>query len=206
MRQTSLTIRMTRASLSALTTRTARATRLALVCAGVAAAGTLAVAAPAQAAPPGRIVIGDSVSGMNTGALKARGFRVDYTVSRQFGEVLGVMASYGSSLPRNVVIALGTNGTVSLSTCKAAVRAAGTTRRVFLVTNRVPRSWEPTNNATLRACDRAFTASRVHVIDWWALSDSNSDWFYGDGYHPNEWLGAQKFANLIDRAVDAYGR
>ncbi len=181
-------------------------TRLALLCSVVLAAGTFAVTSAAQAAPPGRIVIGDSVSGMNTGALKARGFRVDYTVSRQFGEVLGVMSSYGSSLPRNVVIALGTNGTVSLSTCKAAVRAAGTTRRVFLVTNRVPRSWEDGNNAALRACDRAFAASRVHLVDWWALSDRNPSWFYSDGYHPTEWLGAQKFANLIDRAVDAYGR
>jgi hypothetical protein len=182
------------------------ATRFAIACSIAIAAATFAAASPAQAAPAGRIVIGDSVSGMNTGALQARGFRVDYTVSRQFGEILGVMASYGSALPRNVVIALGTNGTVSLSTCKAAVRAAGTTRRVFLVTNRVPRSWESTNNAALRACDRAFTASRVHIIDWWALSDSNPSWFYGDGYHPNEWLGAQKFANLVDRAVDTYGR
>jgi len=179
---------------------------LALLCSAALAGSTLALAATAQAAPAGRIVIGDSVSGMNTGALAAHGFRVDYTVSRQFGEVLGVMASYGSRLPRNVVIALGTNGTISLSTCQAAVRAAGTTRRVFLVTNRMPRSWEDGNNATLRACDRSFASSRVQIIDWWALSDRQSGWFYKDGYHPNEWLGAKRFANLIDRAVDAYGR
>ena len=176
----------------------------------VLATAGLVIASPAAAsAPPGRIVIGDSVTGMAPGLLTARGFRVDYAVSRQFSHARGIMSRYGASLPRNVVIALGTNGYVSLSECRAVVRAAGPDRRVFLVTNRVPRAWEGPNNATMRECDRSFTASRVHIVDWWGLSDSHPSWFYPeprDGYHPTESVGAPRFARLIDAAVDRYGR
>jgi lysophospholipase L1-like esterase len=113
--------------------------------------------------------------------------------------------SYGGKLPRNVVIALGTNGTVSLSACRAVVRTAGPARRVFLVTNRVPRSWQNSNNATLRACDRSFSARRVHVIDWHAASAGHPGWFAADRIHPSG-PGRVAFARLIDRAVDRYGR
>lgn len=169
--------------------------------------GVLAVPGAAQAAPPpGRIVIGDSVAGMNPAVLKKHGFRVNFTVSRQFSDAPRVMRGLGSRLPRNVVIHLGTNGNVSLSTCRQVVRLAGAQRRVFLVTVRVPRSWEGPNNRVLRACDRSFTASRVHVVDWHKLSDRQPAWFYSDGYHPRESTGAVRYARLIDRMVDRQGR
>ena len=168
---------------------------------------TLVAAPAANARPPeGRILIGDSVAGMNSGALSARGFRVDSTVSRQFSSVPSIMKSYGSRLPRNVVVHLGTNGTISLSTCQAAVKQAGSRRTVFFVTVRVPRSWEAGNNATLRACDRSFKGKRVRIIDWHRISDRNPSWFYADGFHPKESSGAIRYANLIDRAVDRFGR
>lgn len=169
---------------------------------------SVAFTAPtAQAAPPkGRIIIGDSVTGMNTAALKSRGFRVDYSVSRQFSELPGILRSYGSRLPKNVVVHLGTNGTISLNDCRAAVKRAGSKRTVFFVTVRVPRSWENSNNSTLRACDKSFKGKRVRIIDWHKLSDKNPSWFYSDGYHPRESSGAIKYANLIDRKVDRFGR
>jgi len=178
----------------------------------VAAAGALAasmlVAAPtAQAQPPaGRMIIGDSVAGMNVNALRGRGFTVNYSVSRQFSSLPGIMKSYGSRLPRNVVVHLGTNGSISLSSCRSAVKQAGSKRTVFFVTIRVPRSWEASNNSTLRACDRSFKGKRVRIIDWHRISDRNPSWFYPDGFHPRESSGAIRYANLIDRAVDRFGR
>jgi hypothetical protein len=162
----------------------------------------------AQAAPPpkGRVIIGDSVVGMNTAVMKARGFTVNFSVSRQFSAAPGLLRSYGSRLPRNVVVHLGTNGTISLATCKEVVRIAGASRTVFLVTVRVPRSWERSNNATLRSCASSFPSSRVRLIDWYALSNPNPSWFYSDGYHPRESSGAVRYAELISRAVKQYGR
>lgn len=179
-----------------------------LAASGALVVTSMAFATPAaQAAPPaGRIVIGDSVAGMNANALRARGFTVNYTVSRQFSELPGILSSYGSRLPRNVVVHLGTNGTISLSTCQQAVRKAGSKRTVFFVTIRVPRSWEDGNNATLRTCDKSFKGKRVRIIDWHRVSDRNPSWFYPDGYHPREDSGAIRYANLIDSKVDKLGR
>ena len=178
-----------------------------LSAAALVASGVALAAPAAQAAPPsGRIIIGDSVTKMNVGALSSRGFRVDATVSRQFSSLPGILRSYGGSLPRNVVVHLGTNGTISLGTCQAAVKQAGSQRTVFFVTVRVPRSWESSNNSTLRACDKSFKGPRVRIIDWFGLSDRNPGWFYGDGYHPRESTGAVQYAKLIDGAVDKYGR
>ncbi len=167
-----------------------------------------AVAAPSAnaAAPKGRIIIGDSVVGMNVPAMKQRGFVVNYSVSRQFSAARSVMKSYGSRLPRNVVIHLGTNGTISLTECQALVRQATSKRKVFLVTVRVPRSWQNSNNSTLRACDRSFPVPRVHIIDWHRLSNGNPQWFYSDGYHPRESTGAVAYARLIGEAVKKFGR
>jgi hypothetical protein len=167
-----------------------------------------AVTAPSAnaAAPKGRIIIGDSVVGMNVPAMKQRGFVVDFSVSRQFSAARSVMKSYGSRLPRNVVIHLGTNGTISLAECQALVRQATSKRKVFLVTVRVPRSWQNSNNSTLRACDRSFLGPRVHIIDWHRLANGKPQWFYPDGYHPRESTGAVAYARLIGDAVKKFGR
>ena len=179
-----------------------------LAASGALIAGSIALSAPAaQAAPPsGRLLIGDSVAGMNSAALQARGFRVDYSVSRQFSALPGIMRSYGSRLPKNVIVHLGTNGYISASDCRAAVKQAGSKRTVFFVTVRVPRAWEDANNATLRACDKSFKGKRVRIIDWHKLSDKKNSWFYSDGYHPKESSGAIRYANLIDKKVDKQGR
>ena len=160
----------------------------------------------ASPAPAGRLVIGDSVTGMNPQALKSRGFKVNYAVSRQFSALPGILKSYGSRLPRNVVVHLGTNGTITLNDCKRAVRIARSTRTVFFVTVRVPASWERSNNATLRRCDRSFKGPRVRIIDWHRLSDNRNDWFYRDGYHPVESTGGVAYARLLDRVVDRHRR
>jgi lysophospholipase L1-like esterase len=93
---------------------------------------------------------------------------------------------------------------VSLAACRAVVRAAGQQRRVFLVTNRVPRSWQDANNATLAACDRSFARSRVHLVDWHAASAGRAEWFAADGIHTSA-AGRAAFARLIDAAVDQHG-
>ena len=151
-----------------------------------------------------RLAIGDSLMVGATPLMRSHGFSIHARVGRQFSTAPGIVRSYGSRLARNVVIELGTNGTVTLSTCRAAVRAAGQHRRVFLVTNRVPRSWQDSNNATLRACDRSFRASRVRVIDWYAASAGHPEWFAADGIHTSA-SGRRAFAALIDRAVDKHG-
>ncbi|MFZ9200420.1 MAG: hypothetical protein ACO22Z_13885, partial [Paracoccaceae bacterium] len=75
----------------------------------------------------------------------------------------------GASLPANVVIHLGTNGTFTAENCSDIIDAAGPTRRVFFLTISVPRKWEATNNTVIRNCV-ASQPGRAFVIDWRARS------------------------------------
>lgn len=138
-----------------------------------------------------------------SGLLRRSGFKVNGKVSRQFWTAPGILRSYGRSLPRNVVVELGTNGTVRMSDCRAVLRIAGPDRRVFLVNNRVKRSWQDPNNRTLARC-AASAPGRAWVIDWHSASADAWDWFAGDWIHLTR-SGNVAFATLIDTAVDAHG-
>lgn len=152
-----------------------------------------------------RLAIGDSLLVGASALMRSRGFAVNAKVGRQFSTAPGIVRSYGSKAPRNVVIELGTNGTVTLAACRAAVRAAGTRRTVFLVTNRVPRSWQNSNNRTLRTCNHSFRSSRVYMVDWYAASARHPGWFSSDRIHPSA-TGRLALARLIDHRVDRFGR
>ena len=167
---------------------------------------TARTAAPTALARAGRYAVGDSVMlGARTG-LRTRGFVVNATESRQFATAVSIIRNRkaAGTLPRQVIVHLGTNGYIALSDCKAIVSAAGTGRRVFLVNNRVPRVWQGANNRTLRSCDAAFAPIRAMVVDWYGYSKGRSSWLYSDGIHLTP-TGRTAYANFIDAAVDRYG-
>jgi hypothetical protein len=170
----------------------------------VAATTSQVAGSPATSGASSRLAVGDSLMVSVTPWMRAKGFRVHAEVGRQFSTAPGIVRSFGSDLPRNVVVELGTNGTVSLAACRSVVRAAGKQRRVFLVTPRVPRSWEQGNLRTLRACDSSFAPRRVRIIDWHEHSAGHPEWFAGDQVHLSA-SGRRAFARLIVRAVDRHG-
>lgn len=173
---------------------------------GSASLAPSAPAATTSTARAGRYAVGDSVMlGARTG-LRTRGFVVNATESRQFATAVSIIRNRkaAGTLPRQVIVHLGTNGYIALSDCKAIVSAAGTGRRVFLVNNRVPRVWQGANNRTLRSCDAAFAPIRAMVVDWYGYSKGRSSWLYSDGIHLTP-TGRTAYANFIDAAVDRYG-
>lgn len=173
------------------------------------AAALLVAAAPHAGAAdrpsaPNAYAIGDSVMLGAKSQLRKRGIAVNATVSRQAYSAPAMVRKRSSSLPRNLVVHLGTNGTFPLATCKRLVRNAGAQRHVYLVTVSVPRSWEGSNNRTLRRCAESFPPSRVTLVDWKGLASRNPGWFYSDGVHLKS-AGAVGFARLIDRAINRSG-
>jgi hypothetical protein len=168
-------------------------------------AALLVVTAPAAVAagpPKGRFVVGDSIALSATGELQQLDYGVNAKVGRQFGSGVWIVrheAELGT-LPRRVIVHLGTNGSIDPDDCDRLVAGAGPVRRVFLVTIKVPRSWELPNNDTLRAC--ASRHDKVHVIRWWSKSHDRPEWFADDGYHLNA-DGQRVFARFVDREVDA---
>lgn len=191
------------------------AARSALIVLTTVLAATLLTVPPAQADPRpepkpmasakrDRYAIGDSVMLGAQSILKRRGFTVNAAVSRQSYSAPAMVRRKGAKLPANLVVHLGTNGTFPLSTCRRIVKNAGPQRRVFLVTVFVPRSWERSNNRTIRKCAESFPGDRVTVVDWNALAKRHPEWLYSDGTHLKP-AGAKGFARLIDHAVDASG-
>lgn len=152
---------------------------------------------PANAAEPrpGVVAIGDSVMLGARWILRKQGVMVDAKVSRQATSAPGIMRRLGERLPATVIIHLGTNGTFPSSTCRDIVKAAGPQRHVYLLTIKVPRRWERSNNAVIRACARKHPGE-VTVIDWnWAAS-RHRGWLYSDGFHLRP-TGARGYARVI---------
>jgi hypothetical protein len=170
--------------------------------AGIAVVATLA-APIATARELDAIAIGDSVMLGAKSQLRERGVGVvDAAVSRQATTGPGLLRDRGQKLPEHVVVHLGTNGTYTLQMCKELVRTAGKKRRVYLVTIKVPRSWESVNNEMLRKCDRAFRSDRVVLLDWHEMATDNPEYIYADGVHLRP-EGARAFANMVEKAVMA---
>lgn len=149
--------------------------------------------------PDGRFALGDSVMLGAKYSLKARGFAVDAQQSRQAYSGPAELRRRGGSLPQNVVVHLGTNGTFPLSTCRSMVKAIGPKRHLYLVTVHVPRSWTKGNNKVIRKC-AAENPTQVTVIDWdWAAS-RHSSWLYSDKTHLTP-AGSKAYARVIDQAI-----
>jgi hypothetical protein len=157
---------------------------------------------PAGAAiPPGRFGVGDSI--MLSSKDELGDYRVDVNakVGRQFDDGLRVIhrLAEAATLPKRVIVHLGTNGWIGPAACDTLVEEVGR-RRLFLVTIRVPRDWMRPNNRLLRACDEEH--ERVHVVRWAMASGRHPGWFADDGYHLNA-DGQAAYAAYLDEQVDS---
>jgi hypothetical protein len=133
--------------------------------------------------------------------LAARGYSVDATVSRQVEDGIAVLrAKRRNGVLRPVVVVhLGTNGTFSRDQCRRLHRTVGPSRRLFLVTVSVPRSWEAGNNHVIRRCARRY--DNVWSVGWRRYVVRHP-WVVGsDGYHLTP-SGARAYGRLIDATVD----
>jgi hypothetical protein len=168
------------------------------------ALATLVALAPVPASAHiarGRYAIGDSVMLGAKPQLRARGFVVNATESRQFSGAVTIVRRKAASgvLRRKVVIHLGTNGIlIRASQCDAIARAAGKRRHVFLVTVTGPTSMpriRKAQNTRLHAC--AARHRNTSVIDWYRRSRGHGAWFY-DGMHLTP-KGRVAYATFLDR-------
>jgi lysophospholipase L1-like esterase len=161
------------------------------------------LASPAIAGPPpkGRFGVGDSIMLSAEPELRPLGYGVNASVGRQFGAGVWIVRhkAEDGTLPKRVIVHLGTNGTIDPGDCDRLVGYAGPKRRVFLVTITVPRAWEEPNNETLNACANAH--DKVHVIRWWSKSHDHPEWFADDGFHLNA-AGRAVYVRFVDRRVD----
>ena len=149
-------------------------------------------------APP--LAVGDSVMLGAASRLQAAGFELDVRGCRQMSEGIGVLAARrrAGSLPNVVVVALGTNWTVTTSQVRTALRVLGPNRVLGLVTPPEVGGVASSDQAVMRAAGRRWRL-RVKVLDWVAHSAGRA-WTW-DGMHLTPG-GAAAYARLLSRAFD----
>ena len=148
------------------------------------------------------LAIGDSVMLGAVDRLVAAGFEVDAKGCRQMAEGVKVLAARGrrGSLPRVVVVALGTNWIVTTTQIRQALRILGPDRVLGLVVPRELASVRTRNRRNIRAAGRR-RPERVKVLDWVRYSSGHSSWFAGDGLHLAA-AGARAFTRLLSQAFE----
>jgi len=144
-------------------------------------------------------VVGDSVTVPAGDSLGEMGFAVDAVACRTFAQGLEVMAAR-TTLPDLVVMALGTNGTVSGAELDQALELVGPFARLMLVVGKDVGGGVDPDGRLMRAFAQAHP-DQVTIIDWFAYSGGHSDWFAPDKLHLTT-AGAQGFAQMIGEAVE----
>jgi hypothetical protein len=144
---------------------------------------------------PAPLAIGDSVMMGAIEPLRRTGFEIDVRGCRQMSEGLQLLSAR-KSLPQVVVIALGTNWTVSTSQIRAALRILGPNHVLGLVTPPEVGGVASSDQRVMRAAGRRWRL-RVKVLDWVAYSSGHA-WTW-DGMHLRP-EGAVAYARLLSRA------
>ncbi len=146
--------------------------------------------------------IGDSVMMSGDVALRSQlsgAVSIDAKVGRQFGSAIDIVRTQraeGRLAPR-VVIGLGTNGPIQERDVVALMAELGDRERVTFVLVEVPRRWERSVNATLRAAQERYPT--ITLADWPALVKARK-LSLPDGVHPAP-KAAVAYATLVLQAA-----
>lgn len=122
-------------------------------------------------------------------------------VGRQVTEVPGIINSLKSQgqLAHNVLLNIGTNGTITDDQAEQVVKLIGKDRQIFWVTAHVPtQSWQ--NQVNAQIAKTAKKHANVHVIDWHGRAQNQSGWFADDNVHPST-TGNRQLTNLIANCI-----
>ena len=182
---------------------------VAVICAAWASLGAAAAEAacgqttqvnPHHAIGPGAppLAVGDSVLYAAAATLSDDGFESNAMVCRTMAQGIDWLLGNGRPLPSLVVVALGTNGTVSSEQIDELLRIVGSNRTLALVT--------PHHGVSVGVPDLFRAAAREHpheilLLDWDRLSAGHRDWFAPDGIHLGGAAGIAAYAHLIASAV-----
>jgi hypothetical protein len=148
------------------------------------------------------LAIGDSVLLGAAPTVAARGYEVDVRGCRQMSEGLDLLRARAraGTLPRLVVIVLGTNGAIKRADLSAALRIVGPHRMLGLVTPRELGGGSGSDAARLRAVARD-RPRRTLLLDWVAFAGTRGGLTSGDGIHLTA-AGYDAMADLLERGLE----
>ena len=147
-------------------------------------ASTPAAAGPPTPAQRIETVIGDSVmlGAQNSLRQALPRAQVNAVEGRQASAAFALLDAWEAEdhIGDEVVLHVGTNGTIDPTAMDAALAKLGS-RRIVLLTDHVPRPWQDLNNRIIVAA--AHTHPGVHLVDWNAAASAHPEWLWPDGIH-----------------------
>ncbi|PZQ90506.1 MAG: acetyltransferase [Leifsonia xyli] len=171
-------------------------------------AGPTPAPPPAPGGPPIQLqgdhitAIGDSVMLAAVPELQGAfpGIQIDAVVSRQMSTAPGLLQGLrdAGALRDVVIVALGTNGSVSDQTLDGIRAIIGPDRELVLVTAQAPRGWIPGVNAKLAAF--AWQYRNVELADWYTAIQPQLGELARDQVHFGP-IGASIFTATIREAL-----
>lgn len=168
-----------------------------------AACGGVAQEKPRKNVTAGRapIAIGDSPMLLALDALAKKGYRANARGCRQYPEGLALMRDLRrrDKLPRLVVVALGSNGSITKGNIHDALDIIGKKRTLGLVTPRESGGGAGSDAALVRS-EAKKHENRIELIDWVKHSAGHPGWFQPDGLHLT-FEGADAMARLFAKAL-----
>lgn len=146
--------------------------------------------------------IGDSVMLGARSALRSAipGMKIDAAVARYPGAFLGRIKKIRSAglLADTVVLHPGTNGVIPESMMREMLDLLKDRKRVVVVNDNVPRSWNDANDEVISAVVPDYP--NAVIADWKSDSAKHPEYFVSDGIHLTA-AGARAYSNLIKESA-----
>lgn len=169
------------------------------------------VAAAPKPSGPREIVVatGDQITAIGDSVMLASatglydafpGIDIDAAVSRHLSTLPDLVAAKlkRGSLRDVIVVGLGTNGPIDVSTLDRVRELAGPDRQVVLVSAYAPRWWIPEVNRSLSLY--ALRHRDVELANWYAVIEGKTNLLAGDHVHPGP-AGGRLYASAIQDAL-----
>ncbi len=161
-----------------------------------------APAAEKQAGMYDPVLIGDSVPGDAEAYWREAcpDGLLDSYVGRRPDEALNVLDQYLEMgvVGKIVIIQAFSNTPVTMAELDHMIAACGSDRIIYLVNVRIPESEQEQINNTIS--EGVAKYDNVHLINWHALSEGQSDWLYADGEHLTP-TGQPIYVNMLVEAI-----
>jgi len=155
--------------------------------------------------PPPR-AIGDSVMVWSVEPLARHGFRSDARMCREWPEGRGMIKRLRrkGKLPRRIVMALGSNGTLPMWRIERILPLLEGGHVLAIVT---PRDVGGTGGQDAKNVRRAASKhpAKIEALDWVRYSRGKDHWFGGDGVHVKERY-TNRYVSCIKQALPRYRR
>jgi hypothetical protein len=154
-----------------------------------------------KVAPRPPLAIGDSSMLLALPALARVGYKVNARGCRAYPEGIRLIRDEARHhrLPHLVVIALGSDQTVTAGDIGQVLKVLGPNRKLGLVTPRETGGGESNDATVIRNAGQRYP-ERVKVLDWVHYSAGHSSWFQPDGLHLT-FSGAKAFARLLKKLI-----